>query len=555
MTAPAATRTDAAPDRADRADRPDGLDRQVRHGLTWSFVNNVVVRAGQVVVGVVLARLLTPYSYGVFAAALVAYAVLISCSELGVTVALVSRRDDAARIGPTVTTLSWASSAGLTLLLWLAAPALARQLHTPDAAGLLRVLSLSILVAGLAAVPGAVVQRDFQQRSRFAADLANFAVATTVAIVGVRLGGGAMALAWSRVAANAVSSAMLAVAARDRFWPGFRPAVARELLRFGLPLAGASAVAFAVMNVDYVVVARTLGPVALGYYMIAFNLSGFPVSTLSTTVRSVSLPAFGRLRDSPAAAGAAFATATRVLVSATALVSVLLAALAWPLIRVVYGGRWLPAAAPLVFLAGLGLFRVFHELAYDYLAALGRSRLLLGVQLGWLAALVVLLPLGASRGGLAGIGVGHLVAAYGLILPAYLIVLRRHSVRPGPLLRGCLRPAAAALAGAAAGVACLRLPVSPPVALLAGGAAGTLAYLGVIGPALPGRWRALSPWTAAASLAALLATLLPGTDAGTARHRRGPRHLLRTGPPRHRRRANRVRPRRQGRAVRTGPSR
>lgn len=510
---------------------PAPLDRQVRRGLTWSFANNVLVRAGQVVVGIVLARLLTPYSYGVFAAALVAYAVLISCSELGVTVALVSRRDDSARIGPTVTTLSWVSSAGLTLALWLAAPALARQLHTPDAAGVLRVLSLSIVVAGLAAVPGAVVQRDFQQRSRFAADLANFAVASAVAVVGVRLGGGALALAWSRVAANAVSSAMLAVSARERFWPGFRPAVARDLLRFGTPLAGASAVAFAVMNVDYVVVARTLGPVALGYYMIAFNLSGFPVSTLSTTVRSVSLPAFGRLRDSPAAAGAAFDTATRLLVAATAPVSVLLAVLAWPLVQVVYGGRWLPAATPLVFLAGLGLFRVFHELAYDYLAALGRTRVVLGVQLGWLAALAVLLPVGGARWGLAGIGAGHLVAAYALLLPGYLLVLRRHSVRPGSLLRGCLRPAAAALAAAAAGLACLRLPAATPVTLLAGGTAGMLAYLAVVGPALPGRWRALSPW----AWALLLATLLPATDHGSARHRRIPRHRRRHLPPRHRR--------------------
>src|SRR5262249_54419540 len=155
--------------------------------------------------------------------------------------------------------------------------------------------------------------------------------ATGVAIGGVALGGGALALAWSRVAANAVSAVMLAVAARERFRPGWQPAAARQLLRFGLPLAGASAVAFAVMNVGYVVVARSLGPVALGYYMIAFNLSGFPVSTFSTTVRSVSLPAFGRLRDAPDRAGAAFATATRLLVSVTMLVSVLLAALAWPL--------------------------------------------------------------------------------------------------------------------------------------------------------------------------------------------------------------------------------
>ena len=158
--------------------------------------------------------------------------------------------------------------------------------------------------------------------------------------------------------------------------------MARDLLRFGLPLAGASALAFAVLNVDYVVVARTLGPVLLGYYMIAFNLSAFPVSTFSAVVRSVSLPGFGRLRQSPARAGEAFVFGARLLVTISLLASVLLAVLARPAIEVVYGPKWTAAAVPLVFLSGLGLVRVFHELAYDYLSAWGVTRVLFVVQHG-----------------------------------------------------------------------------------------------------------------------------------------------------------------------------
>lgn len=471
------------------------LGTQVRHGLKWSMVNNVVSRAGQVVVGIVLARLLTPYDYGVFAAALIAYAVLISCSELGVTVALVSRRGDSAAIGPTVTTLSWASGAVLTVAIWVTAPTLADQLHTPAAASVLRVLGLAIFVAGLSAAPSAIVQRDFQQRTRFAADTANFVVSTTVAIVGVALGGGALALAWSRVAGNAVAAVIVVLAAGEKFRPGWNPAVARDLLAFGLPLTGASALAFAVLNVDYVVVAGVLGPVALGYYLVAFNLSSFPVTAFSTVVRSVSLPAFGRLKDRPGQAGPAFVDATRLLVLVSAPVAVLLAVLGRPLIEFLYGVTWGPAALPLAFLAGLGLFRVFHELGYDYLTARGRPRLVLVIQLGWLVVLAALLPVGAHRHGLAGVGVVHLVAAFAIVLPAYLIVLRRYDIPMAPLLRVVVRPVLAAAAAGAVALAA-RLGLTDPLPeLVVGGAGGVLVYLAVVGPELPGRWRALSPWS------------------------------------------------------------
>jgi PST family polysaccharide transporter len=470
------------------------LGKQVRHGLKWSVVNNAVARIGQVVVGIVLARLLTPYDYGVFATALVAYAVLISCSELGVTIALVSRRGDSRQIGPTVTTLSWASGTVLTLAIWFGAPSITAHLKTADATNVLRVLGLAIFVAGLSAVPSAIVQRDFQQRSRFVADTANFVVSTVVAIAGVLLGGGALALAWSRVAGNAVSGVILAIASRERFRPGFDPPVARDLLRFGLPLAGASALAFAVLNVDYVVVARVLGPVMLGYYLVAFNLSGFPVSTFSAVVRSVSLPGFGRLRESPAKAGEAFVFGTRLLVTVSLLASVMLAVLARPLIEVVYGPKWTNAAVPLVFLSGLGLVRVFHELAYDYLSAWGVTRVLFVVQAVWLGALVVVLPIGAHYGGLRGVGLGHLAVAFGLVVPMYVVVLGRHAVPLRPLALVLVRPAVAT-AGAAAGALVGMHAVSGALAqVLLGGTLGTAVYLAVVGPSLPDRWQLLSPW-------------------------------------------------------------
>lgn len=81
---------------------------------------------------------------------------------------------------------------------------------------------------------------------------------------------------------------------------------------------------------------------------------------------------------------------------------VLLAALAGPIVELVYGERWLPAAAALPWLMGLGLVRIGCELAYDCLVAIGHRRSLIGVQGLWLAVLVPVLVAGAGAGGIEG---------------------------------------------------------------------------------------------------------------------------------------------------------
>ena len=469
------------------------LGGDVRRGLAWSGLNSVVSRLGQVVVGIVLARLLVPAEFGVFAVALVAYTVIISCSEMGVTVSLVRSPGDGARLGPTVTTLALASSVALMAVSWVAAPAFSRALNAPEATSVLRVLTLAILIAGISAVPTALVQRDFQQKARFAADSVSLVVSTAVAVLGVLAGGGAMALAWSRVAGNLASAVVLTVAARERYRPGFDRRVAKELLTLGLPLTGASLLTFALLNVDYIVIGGMWGPAVLGVYVLAFNLSGWPVAAFSQMARSVALPAFARLRTSKEGVAEAFRSALALLLTASLLVSVLLAVLAEPLIHVVYGSAWAAAAVPLVFLASLGTFRVVHELAYDYLVAVGRGRAVMGIQAAWFVSLLILLPVGARIGGIRGVGVGHLVAAVGIVLPLYAVALRAEGVPTRTLVRTFVRPlTGAALAAAAAGL--FLLTVGHPVAeLVLGGAVGGFVYLVVVGPDLPAQLWALSP--------------------------------------------------------------
>jgi PST family polysaccharide transporter len=225
-----------------------------------------------------------------------------------------------------------------------------------------------------------------------------------------------------------------------------------------------------------------LGPVALGVYLLAFNLSSWPVNALTTSVRSVSLPGFARLLDDPERLGRQFARSLGWVATITVPVVVLMSALAGPLITAVYGEKWAAAGPALTFLALLGGLRVTFDLAYDYLAARAESNKALALQALWLASLVPALVIGARAGNVQGAALAHVLIAVTVVVPAYVMVLRRGHVRPGDLARALQRPLLGGALAAATALASRTLVDGAWLELIVGTAAGALTYAAIVGP-------------------------------------------------------------------------
>ncbi|KUN80568.1 polysaccharide biosynthesis protein [Streptomyces bungoensis] len=420
---------------------PAAFGRKVRSAARWSLINTVVMRLGNFATGILLARLaLGPAEWGVYGIAQTVLLVLLSANELGVGLAIVRWDGDPRRFAPTVLTLGAASSALLYAALFAAAPTVAGLLDSPHAAGVLRVMCLCLVIDGVAQVPAGFLTREFAQGRRMVIDALNFVLSTAVTLVLAFAGWGAMSFAWGAVAGNLAALAGCALAAPGTLRFGWDPRQARALLRFGLPLAGASLLALAVVNVDTMVVGSTLGGVSLGFYVLAFNMSGWPVRIISEAARRVSFAGFSRLADSPQALASGFSRALGVLVTGTVPLCVLLGGLAGPVVHLVYGSKWLPAAAALPWLMALGLVRIGCELAYDCLVATGQRRSLVLVQGLWVAALLPVLVVGARLGGIVGVSQGHVLVAAVLVVPAFLYALGRAGIGLAHVARACAWP-------------------------------------------------------------------------------------------------------------------
>jgi PST family polysaccharide transporter/lipopolysaccharide exporter len=193
------------------------------------------------------------------------------------------------------------------------------------------------------------------------------------------------------------------VPGRPRF--EFDREVARDLLRYGRFITGSSMLLYIAIEIDSAVIGKVLGHAELGYYTVAFTIAHITTTQIAKVAAGIMMPAYSKLQsDIPALRNAYLRTLGLVMfgVLPTSLGLVLIAE---PLIRVVYGEKWLLAAVPLQLLAMFGLFRSLAAFTGYLFEGIGQPKVAFTMAGVRLAVLLPLIVPAALNYGLAGVAI------------------------------------------------------------------------------------------------------------------------------------------------------
>lgn len=464
------------------------LGSMASRGALWAMLANVTMRFSSIAVTAVLARIMSPEDFGVFAIAIAVYLVVASLAELGMASAIARSATEPDDIAPTVTSISILVSGAIAALMAISAPVLATALGQPEAAEPIRILSLCLMLTGMFAVPGAQLVREFRQDRIFLATVVGFLVANPILIVLALHGGGATAFAWSRVIGQVATGIVFVISTHRHYLPGWRASAVGPLIRFGLPLSIANLVNWSLLNADYLILGRLVNAAEVGVYMIAFNVASWSTAILGSVLNSVVVPVFGRVSHDRGELGRALLPASQLVALIAMPIGAMTLALSTPLVRTVFGTKWAESAPVLAVLSIYGVLYAFSLLYTNVLVATGRTLRLLLIQLGWVATLIPAIVFGLHHQGLVGVAWAHVVTIALVAVPAYaVVVLRSTELRVGSLVRSLARPLlASTIAGGSAWVMAQVMP-NAVSGFLIGGTTGGIVYLLLAGPLLARR--------------------------------------------------------------------
>ena len=392
--------------------------------ILWSVVRAGWSSAVTLVLFIVLARLLEPRDFGIFALASIVVEVGKVLSSGGLGDAVIRAPEPDARFFSTVFWLNFALSTSFALIIAISAPLYVAFLRADEGLSIIYALALTLPLGSLGAVHGAILAREFRYSTltlqAVLSSISSGLVAVTLALNGY----GVWALIAQAFVGSFVSISFAWIATRWRPTLQFDVSVLTSVMAFGASLAVTQLIWMLLVRMQDLFIGSFFGPAAVGVYRIAWRVIELIANMLLGPISSVSLVTFSRMQSEPERLRYAYG---QLIKYASYLVFPMIlgfAATAEMLIPLIFGNNW-SAAVPITQVLSLMLVPfVLNFFGGPALTASNHANEVLKVAILQLIMTLFFTWIAVPYG-LVAVAMAYVLRAY-ITMPLQLYMLARH---------------------------------------------------------------------------------------------------------------------------------
>jgi O-antigen/teichoic acid export membrane protein len=409
------------------------LRQKALTGIKWSMVAQIGRQTIIFIVGIVLARLLSPREFGLIAMITVITGFATQFSELGLGAAIIQKERIQQEQLSTIFWLNVTCGVLLMALFAAASPLIAAFYGEPSLVPLTVFISTTFLISAFRTVPNALLMKSLDFRTLAIVEIPSTALAGAVAI--------AMAVSgldtWS-LATQAVLASLLGFLFTWQFtqWRPrlvFRWSAISGLVGFGGSLLSAQTLSYLARNLDQLLIGKYLGDAALGLYHRAYSLLLFPATNISHVLSRVMFPTLSVMQSDKPRVKRTYMRMTRMIALATFPLMAGLLVVAESFVVALLGPHWIQMVPILQILCLVGAIQSIGTLNGNLYLSQGRAdlqlKVVLVVQLNVVVGVVV-----GLQWGLIGVTLGYAAAAAIGSYPSFFFAGRLVGIRFTELL-------------------------------------------------------------------------------------------------------------------------
>ncbi|MEG1555441.1 MAG: lipopolysaccharide biosynthesis protein [Bacteroidales bacterium] len=374
------------------------LKQKAVKGMGWSFLENTANLGVTFIVGLILARLLSPAEFGIIGIITIFISISNTIVDSGFSNALI-RRNDANEVDySTVFYFNIGLSILLYFLLFFLAPAISVFFNQPSLTKLIRVMGLVLIVNAFSIIQNTILIKkvDFKKLTKISL-LSSFcggALGLTMAFSGF----GVWSLVGQQLSRQLINTILLWI--YNQWLPIFQFSYIRfkSLFSYGSKLLIASLIDSIYNQLYSIIIGKFYKASDLGQYTRAQQFCNIFSNNLSSIVQRVSYPVLSSIQQEETRLKNGFKKTIKSTMLVSFLVMFGLAAIAKPLIVILIGEKWLPSVYYLQILCFSGMFYPFHAINLNILQVKGRSDLILKLEIIKKIIAVVPIVLGVFYG-------------------------------------------------------------------------------------------------------------------------------------------------------------
>lgn len=364
-----------------RSMQQESLKNKTIKGVGWSAADALLGQGVTFIVGLVLARLLSPDEYGLIGICLIFTTVLNGIVDSGFSNALIRKKEVTDEDYNTMFTTNMAISVVLYVLLFISAPLVSNFFHRIELTALVRVTGLILFLNALSITQVTILTKNIDFKTKTKASLVSAIISGVIGIVMAFMGYGVWSLVAQQLSKQLLYTLCLWVL--NKWWPKFTfyNDSFKYMWGFGWKLL-ASGILNNVWNQLYqVVIGRCYTSSTLGHYTRANEYASIFSSNLTLIVQRVSYPVLAEIQDDKERMVQGYRKVIKITMFVTAVCMISLGAVSEPLIYTLIGTKWQEAATylPLICIS-MSLYPL-HAINLNILQVLGRSDIFLYLEI------------------------------------------------------------------------------------------------------------------------------------------------------------------------------
>lgn len=329
-----------------------------------------------VLVNAILARILTPFDFGVLAVITVFSTFFATLSDMGLGPAIVQKKELTREDIDSLFTWSVYVAVVLSAIFLLCAFPIAAFYKDSVYLKPTFLLSISLFFNALNMVPNGILNRDKKFVTIAVRTVVVYVISALISIYLALHGWRFYALVAQAILSSVLQFAWNWLSTRPRMVARPRVEAVRKVKTYSLYQFAFNVVNYFARNLDNLLAGKFMGEVNLGNYNKAYNLMLFPVSNLSGVVSPVLHPILSDYQDEPKAIYSRYMRLVRFLFCLGIFIAAFAYLAADEIIGILYGPQWEPCVACFKLLAIAIIPQMINASAGAIFQALGNTRLL-----------------------------------------------------------------------------------------------------------------------------------------------------------------------------------
>ena len=356
------------------------LKQKTKVGIYWKMIDQFGNHGLTFIVGIVMARMLTPEDYGVTALPAVFMTIAALFVDCGFTSALV--RKESVTENDLATSFYYSFIVGLLcyVLIFFSSPWIADFYNTPILEKLMRITALTFLISPLATPQSVILQRKLDFKTPAKINLITKVIGAILGIMTAYYGLGLWSLVIMSLSSTFISIIITWLVVRWIPTASFSRESFKYLYGYGSKMLLTFLMDRIYMNITPIVIGKFYSPAQLGVYNRALGYAKLPSEQLTGVVSSVTFPVLSKVQNNLEVLAVNYRKMLRLTAFIVFPIMTLLCVLAKPLIIVMITEKWIACVPYLQLMCIWWIWIPIHSINLNILLVKGRSDLFLRLE-------------------------------------------------------------------------------------------------------------------------------------------------------------------------------